>query len=283
MVRDNKSDLLIDPTWLVMARASLERIPKAWNCITSAARVKYAGVAKWFAERLQGILGAVAICFRFELGTMMQRSIAEAAKALYRNAAAVRAVEGREVNQFTRALEALERLADAIDAPLALVGGLAGIHHRALVTTLDIDIVVPGDKLDAVVEGAVHCGLVVKRASPDGWHRLAFVDEQGEVAIEVVPAGQKSPRDPVYAPPTPSPQVLGVERGLGYASFAGWVALKLVANRDKDRYHLIEALKQASETDIASVVLRLRSLDPSYLKEFQRLVESAEAENQENW
>jgi hypothetical protein len=213
----------------------------------------------------------------------MHRSIAEAAETLYRNAAAVRAVEGREVNQFSQALEALERLAAAIDAPLALVGGLAGIHHRAVATTLDIDVVVPADKLDAVLAQAVPCGLVVKRSSPDGWHRLAFVDKHGEVAIEIVPAGRNSPRDPPYAPPTPTPQELGVERGLGYASFAGWAALKLVANRDKDRYHLIEALKQANEAEIASVVVHLRSLDPRYLKEFQRLVEAAEAENQENW
>ena len=213
----------------------------------------------------------------------MHRSITNAAEVLYRNAAAVRAVEGIEVNQFTRALEALERLAAAIDAPLALVGGLAGIYHRAMVTTLDIDVVVPADKLDAVITQAAQCGLLVKHASDDGWHRLAFADEQGEVAIEIVPAGRKSPRDPAYAPPTPGPRELGVERGLGYASFAGWVALKLVANRDKDRYHLIEALKQAGEMDVASVVVRLRSLDPSYLKEFQRLVEAAEAEKQENW
>ena len=168
----------------------------------------------------------------------MHPSIANAAEVLYRNAAAIRAVEGREMNPFTRALEALERLADAIDAPIALVGGLAGIHHRAMVTTLD---------------------------------------------IEVVPAGRKSPRDPAYAPATPSPQELGVERGLGYASFAGWVALKLVANREKDRYHLIEALKQASESAVASAVLNLRRIDPTYLKEFQRLFQAAQDEKQEDW
>jgi hypothetical protein len=214
---------------------------------------------------------------------MMNRTMVEAAEALYRNAAAVRAVEGREVNQFTKALEALERLASTIDAPLAIVGGLAGIHHQAAVTTLDIDVVVPADKLDAVVAEAVHCGLVVKHSSSDGWHRLAFTDEQGEVAIKVVPAGQKSTRDPIYAPATPSPQELGVARGLGYASFDGWVALKLVANRDKDRYHLIEALKRASEASIASVAVRLRQFDPIYLKEFERLVAAAEAEKQDNW
>jgi hypothetical protein len=213
----------------------------------------------------------------------MHESLTSAAEVLYRNAAAIRAVEGREMNQFTRALAALERLADALDAPLALIGGLAGIHHRAVVTTIDIDVVVPANKLKAVLDEASRCGLTIKRASDDGWHRLSFADEQGEVEIEVVPAGGNSPRDPPYAPPTPDPRELGVERGLGYASFAAWVALKLVANRDKDRYHLVESLQHASQADIASVVQRLRPLDPSYLKEFERLVRAAEDVKQDNW
>jgi hypothetical protein len=213
----------------------------------------------------------------------MHESLTSAADVLYRNAAAIRAVEGREMNQFTRALAALERLADAVDTPLALVGGLAGIHHRAAVTTVDIDIVVAADKLSEVLVQAPHFGLMVRHTSDDGWHRLAFADVQGEVEIEVVPAGRNSPRDPAYAPPTPSPQELGVERGLGYASFAGWAILKLVANRYKDRYHLIEALKHASEAEIASVVQQLRPLDPLYLKEFERLVRAAEDEKQEKW
>ena len=152
----------------------------------------------------------------------MTQPLTQAAQVLWQNAAAVCAVEGREVNQFTRALGALERLAAAIDVPVAIVGGLAGIHHRAMVTTLDIDIVVDEDKLAMVIEQAPIVGLVVKQVSDDGWHRLAFEDEQGVVHIEVVPAGRKSPRDPDYAPPTPGPRELGVETGLGYATFAGW-------------------------------------------------------------
>jgi hypothetical protein len=213
----------------------------------------------------------------------MQPSLQNAAELLYQNAAAVRAVEGGEMNQFTRALDALERLSAALDAPLAVVGGLAGIHHHAAVTTLDIDIVVRADKLDAMVAEAPRCGLTVTRASDDGWHQLVFKDDAGEVHIEVVPAGRNSPRDPPHAPPTPEPEELGVERGLGYASFAGWVVLKLVADRDKDRYHLTEALKHASLEDVASVVQRLRPLHPSYLKEFERLVRAAEDENQNRW
>jgi hypothetical protein len=213
----------------------------------------------------------------------MAQPLTQAAQVLWKNAAAVRAVEGREVNQFTRALEALERLATEIDAPIALVGGLAGIYHGAMVTTLDIDIVVDEGKLAEVIEKAPAAGLLVKQVSNDGWHQLAFQDEQGTVNIEIVPAGRNSPRDPDYAPPTPSPRELGVESGVGYASFAAWTALKLVANRDKDRYHLVEALKQADQGQIADVVQRLRPLDARYLKEFQRLVKAAEEENQEKW
>jgi hypothetical protein len=112
---------------------------------------------------------------------------------------------------------------------------------------------------------------------------LRFADAGGAVGVEVIPAGRKSPRDPAYAPPNPTPQELGVERGLGYAAFDAWVAMKLVANRDKDRYHLVEALKKATPAQIANVVVRLRPLDPSYLQEFNRLLRAAEDEKQDSW
>ena len=37
------------------------------------------------------------------------------------------------------------------------------------------------------------------------------------------------------------------------------------------------------QAEIAAVGQRLRPLDPSYLREFQRLLRLAEEENQENW
>lgn len=101
--------------------------------------------------------------------------------------------------------------------------------------------------------------------------------------MEVIPAGQTSPRDPVFAPPTPTPPELGVSSGLDFASFAAWVVLKLVANRDKDRYHLVESLKHATAEEVAAVVVRLKTLDSSYLREFKRLVDAAEQERQDEW
>ena len=186
-------------------------------------------------------------------------------------------------NIFSQALAKLENVSQRMQSPLAIVGGLAGIYYQSRVTTVDIDIVVAADRLDDFLRECVAEGLEIQRRSDSGWHSVVFRAGQETVEIQVVPEGGKSPRDPAYAPPTPSPAELGVVSGLGYASFAGWVVLKLVANRDKDRYHLIEALKHASEAQAAEVVVKLRPLDASYLREFQRLFQAAQDENQEGW
>ncbi len=193
------------------------------------------------------------------------------------------AVSGNESNVFAQALARLETVSRRMQSPVAIVGGLAGIHYKSMVSTLDIDVVVARDRLDDFLSECTAEGFDLNRRSDRGWHSLEFRAGDASVEVNVVPEGGRTPRDPDYAPSTPGPKELGVDEGLGYASFAGWVALKLVANREKDRYHLVESLKHVSEAQIAEVVVRLRSLDASYLREFQRLVQAAEDENQKNW
>jgi hypothetical protein len=197
---------------------------------------------------------------------------------LYARAAAIRAVRGTEVNAFTEAVDALTRAAAAADTPVAIVGGMAGIRHRALVTTVDIDIVVSLGGMAAFLQAAETQGLSIKTRAADGWHSLEYRHGSEAVAIEVLPEGGRTPRDPADAPSIPHPHDLGVERGLGYASFPAWVSLKLVSNRDKDRYHLVEALKAASPEEIAACVVAVRKLPKRYLAEFERLVRAAEDE-----
>src|SRR5688572_9684070 len=148
----------------------------------------------------------------------MSEALLSPTEILYQRAASLRAVQRREMNQFTRATQILQRVADELQAPIAIVGGLAAIYHQVPVTTTDIDIVVPKDKLADFLAVAVREGLTVARTSPSGWHALELHDPEGVVQIEVVPEGGRSPRDPPHAPPTPSPQQLGVTQGLGYAS-----------------------------------------------------------------
>lgn len=200
------------------------------------------------------------------------------AEVLYRRAAPIRAVVEGELNVFARACQALEHVAETLGAPIAIVGGMAGIHHGAAVTTLDIDIAISKDQLNAVLAAAESQGLTIERRDPEGWHRLRFQDSGGYVEIHVIPEGAKNPKDPPHAPPNPSPQSLGVQGGLGYASFGGWCAMKLVANRRKDQYHLVEALKHASEAYVAEAVVALRDMHPSYLRNFRDLLREAEDE-----
>jgi hypothetical protein len=63
--------------------------------------------------------------------------------------------------------------------------------------------------------------LTIKKRSSLGWHVVTYQDPDGEVEIQVIPSGRKTPRDPEYAPPIPNPLQLGVVQGLTYASFAG--------------------------------------------------------------
>ncbi len=186
-------------------------------------------------------------------------------------------------NRFSRALDRLQQLAASLDFPLAVAGGLAGIVHGTGVTTLDIDVVIPGGKADSFARAAEEMGFRWVRHSAAGWHRLEFQDPEGAVPVKCLPAGQKSPRDPADAPPIPEPAELGVATGFGYADLPGWVLMKLVAGRDKDRYHLGEAIKRLDERAIAAIVLRLRPYPARYLNEFQKLVQTAHDEDSSNW
>jgi hypothetical protein len=202
---------------------------------------------------------------------------------LYQRSACIRAVEGAEVNEFSQAMASLARIAEKLQTPIAIVGGLAAIHYGVRVTTQDIDIVIAAESLDEFVNAALREGLILRKRSEAGWHSLIYPSPGNDVEIQVVPEGRKSPRDPEFAPPIPSPEQLGVVSGLGYATFARWAVLKLVANRDKDRYHLVEACKHASEAQIAETVTILRAMNRVYLTEFERIVRAAEDENREDW
>lgn len=188
-----------------------------------------------------------------------------------------------EPNAYTRTLLALEQIALSQNLPIAIVGGLAGIFYETQVTTLDVDIVVARADDKRFLTAAEQAGFTIKRCSDDGWHALCFPDSEGDVLIEMIPEGGRSPRDPVDAPAVPGPSELGVATGLGYATFGKWVQMKLVAARDKDRYHLIEALKRTNIARTTEAVQCLRALPPRYLLEFERLVRAAEDEQSENW
>src|SRR3954469_17338398 len=161
---------------------------------------------------------------------------AEAMLNLERTVAAVKGQEMQE-SKFAKALATLQALARKEGIPLAIVGGLAAIHHGYERLTKDIDIVVLSDDLHTLVRVAPHYGIKAIWKDPDGWHKLQC---EG-VPINVVPEGRKPRKD---APTTiPNPEQLGVREGAGYAGIAGWMETKLDSYRVQDRADVVQVIK----------------------------------------
>src|SRR4051795_7234948 len=144
----------------------------------------------------------------------------EALLNLERLVAAVKGQEAQE-SKFAKALATLQALSRKEGIPMAIVGGLAAIHHGYERFTKDIDVVVRSGNLDILTRVAPHYGIKVIWKDPDGWHKLQC---EG-VPIDVVPEGRKPRKDAPTA--IPSPKQLGVDAGAGYAAVAGWMETKL--------------------------------------------------------
>ena len=140
-------------------------------------------------------------------------NIIDAAEVMVNLERMVAAVKGQEVpeSKFTKALATLRTLSRKEGIPLAIVGGLAAIHHGYERFTKDIDVVVRSGNLDILTRVAPHYGIKVIWKDPEGWHKLQC---EG-VSIDVVPEGRKPRKDAPTA--IPGPEQLGVREGAGYA------------------------------------------------------------------
>ncbi|MGE5192568.1 MAG: hypothetical protein ACM3U2_08705 [Deltaproteobacteria bacterium] len=198
-----------------------------------------------------------------------------AAALLERGSESIRAVTAGEQNRFTRAFEALNRLALANGTQFAIVGGLAAIHFGYPAITEDIAIVVARDALDRLLADAPRFGFKVTWRSNAGWHTLQFED----VEINIVPEGGKA-RD--SAPTTiPGPTNLGVASGLGYSDLPGWIELKLSAGRAKDRTHIVEVLKSLAPEKISEIRRHVSRVHSRYRKLLDQLIEEAKEEKRQ--
>src|SRR4051794_20161960 len=96
-----------------------------------------------------------------------------AAEAMANLERMVAAVKGQgQGSKFAKALEALETLSRKEGIPLAIVGGLAAIHHGYERFTKDIDVVVRSRNLDILPRVAPQYGIKVIWTDPQGWHKL---------------------------------------------------------------------------------------------------------------
>lgn len=178
-------------------------------------------------------------------------------------------------NRFTAAFQALDKLANQENLPIAIVGGLAAIRYGYPAVTEDIDIAIGRNDLERFLVTAPRYGFRVVWRAESGWHTLEF----GDVEINVVPEGGKASND---APTEiPSPEKLGVSVGVGYAGLPQWIELKISSGRRKDLTHVVEVLKQTSPDVLDQIRTHLESVHTEYSSRFNDLANEAEEERKQ--
>src|SRR6266446_2737283 len=199
---------------------------------------------------------------------------AEAMATLDRTVAAVKGHEERE-SKFARALATLNALSRKEGIPLAIVGGLAAIHHGYERFTRDIDIVVRSANLDILTRVAPQYGIKVIWNDPDGWHKLQC---EG-VPIDVVPEGRKPRKDAPTAIPTP--EQLGVREGAGYAGISGWMETKLGSYRVQDQADIVQVIKVTTPATLRKIRKHVAKTHAIYLRRFDELLGAAKEEKEQ--
>src|SRR5438876_7976672 len=176
-------------------------------------------------------------------------NVIDAAEAMGALERVVAAVKGQEVQEskFAKALATLEALSRKEGIPLAIVGGLAAIHHGYERFTKDIDVVVPSGNLDILARVAPHYGIKVIWNDPEGWHKLQC---EG-VPIDVIPEGRKPRKDAPTA--IPGPEQLGAREGAGYAGIAGWRETKLGPYRVQDGAAVVQGRKWTRSATVTTI------------------------------
>jgi hypothetical protein len=206
--------------------------------------------------------------------TAMSGQLLEAAAALARLERLVRVVKGQGQGdpKLAAALETLGTLSRKEGIPIAIIGGLAAIHHGYERYTKDVDIVVGKGHLDPLLRVAPNYGIKVIWQDPDGWHKL----RHGGVDIEVVPEGGQPRRN---APTTiPGLKQLGVHEGAEYANLEGWMVTKLASNRQLDRADVVQVMKKTTPAALRKVRNHVAKVHDAYLRLFDELLAARDEE-----
>jgi hypothetical protein len=183
--------------------------------------------------------------------------------------------EGTSESRFAKALATLKALARKDGISMAIVGGLAAIHHGYQRFTKDIDVVVQSRDLDILTRVAPQYGMKVIWKDPAGWHKLQC---EG-VPIDIVPEGRKPRNDAPTAIPTP--EQLGVREGAGYAGLAGWMETKLGSYRVQDQADVVQVIKVTTPATLRRIRKHLGKAHAIYLRRFDELLEAAKQEQKQ--
>lgn len=175
----------------------------------------------------------------------------------------------------------MERLLQLTHTLAVVAGGWAvwryGFAGRV---TQDVDLVVPKDKIEALIQASTQCGFDYLQPPAGCWPKL--VHRETLIDVDLLPEGG--------IPGTPSrPAPIAIkhpsfyeayEDSLEYISLSGLIELKLGASRAKDIADIVELIKsqRAHHDSWQHVATHLADTHASYSQRFRELMEQAQEE-----
>jgi hypothetical protein len=182
---------------------------------------------------------------------------------------------GKEDSHFDRVFQTLGTIARKKGIAMAIVGGVAAIHHGYERLTNDVDVVIGRRDLDAIIRVAPSYGMKVIWQDPSGWHKLELED----VRVEIVPEGSKpSPHAPTTVP---GPKQLGVSSGMGFATLEGWIETKLGSARRQDQADIVQVIKRISPSALNRIRKHIGGVHAKYLSLLEELAPAARQEKKQ--
>lgn len=184
-------------------------------------------------------------------------------------------------DRYGRVIRDLERLLQITQTLAVVAGGWAVWKHGfAGRVTQDVDVVVPRDKIEQLMQTSTLCGFDGLQPPTGRWPKL--VHRETQIDVDLLPEGG--------IPGTsshPAPMAIqhprhyrAAEGSLEYISLGGLIELKLGASRAKDIADIIELIKthRAHQAIWQEVTDHIANTHAIYSQRFRELIVQAQEE-----
>jgi len=181
--------------------------------------------------------------------------------------------------RYGRVVHAIDHILQVTSIEAVLGGGWAVWRHGyAARLTQDVDIALPADRIDEFQRVASVSGFELLPLKPGRWPKMKH--KQTGVQVDILPEGARPGTANKLAPTTiPHPSLMGAAPGrLRYMSLSATVMLKIAAGRERDLSDVVELIRNNGDK-VASLRSELAATHSQYAEAFNRLVESAAAQS----
>jgi len=174
--------------------------------------------------------------------------------------------------RYGRVVRAVDQVLRACDCEAVVGGGWAVWRHGYIGrVTQDVDVVLPRDRIDDVLQAASVSGFEVLSMPEGRWPKLRH--RETDIELDILPEGGRPGTVARPAPTTiPHPKSMGASRGtLRYSSLPSLIELKLAAGRLRDEADVVE-LARANLDRLDEVRRHLQGVHAQYSSRFEELV-----------